>query len=736
MALFVIALTVAVIPLGVQPAYAYCGDSDTAYQDCIMEDARRALGTAPTQPNTPGDVAKVAEFYKLQEQKDAAALELAAKSLPGFNQELAHYQKVLASGGRPDVFFGQSPLPSLGGNNFLDPFYAGPGMPNFNADAAFTPNFVNDLNSFQNNPSDGGTGIDFSPLLPPDSCASPNFFLPTKITFFNLSSRPLLLSLIDTRCQEVPYILLPPQSSYASITFVGQLWSFRNGLTGEFVQGMRYYVITDTSEHISITFDTPTGLQVHDENPAEARIAALPDVPSISSDGITMARRMAAMYERQADQVYSDPALQALQVEASNYFLDQIYADPLALYLLQERETLGEQARAASPDYARAKALAAEIAAWTDVPSDSATLRARYAKRMGLQLLIEHVDADEAAYLLKNPAIAQKLSDLSERLQQRADDLRHTPESLVWQANWQQRWDRAYYASERGYAEIQELLDIQLRNKDFAEYQRLNNELGQLIPSLSDLAPVKHIVELQRAADSNLAVQAQLRDLTDTFYAASIAALDGADATAILERFYERVNALGLATPAYRRLRGSGEAAMGKLDAFRAEVHAAVSACYDQHGDECDLGSDGDVQALLQSGRATPLVRAVTAYYRDHDAFWHGFYKGQPYLNLENQAKVDLKAPLGAAEAGLETARKAYEQGQARIPALDAVQLAQAQLYNDLCSSVRASALPVSDPAAQVCPRLNRMAFLAGRLVPDTAGVRNTNKAYIPLVLR
>ncbi|NNJ11191.1 hypothetical protein EKD04_012680 [Chloroflexales bacterium ZM16-3] len=740
MALFAIVLILVLMPLASQPAYAYCGSgSNTAYQDCIMEDAARAGRTAPTQPSTPYDDAVYQAYLDAEQQRQAEAERVALNFLAQSDSDLAYFQRVLASGGDPNVFFGQSSLPSLGSNLFLDPFFAGPGMPvlpSDNAIPAFMPDFLDSLSSFQNSPVDPVTPIDYSALNPPGSCSTGDFFQPTTISFYNLASRPLIISLVDTRCQEITYIVLPPQRFYISLTFVGQSWSFRDGITGELVQGDSYYTIPDSSPQISITTDVLNAAAMRSKGSIQSSLTvAPPDVPAVSSSGQELAQRLAAMRERQSDQVYSDPALQALQAEASNYLLDQIYADPLALYLLQERDTLDDQVRMSSPDYATAKALAAEIAGWTDAPKDQAVLRERYAKRSQLEILTAHVDDDAAVYLLNHPDTATKLSNLSQRLQQRVDDLSHTPEALLWQANWQQRWDIAYYTSDRGIAEIQDLLDIQARNPDFAEYQKLNIEVGNLLPSLSDTPPVQHISDLQRQADSNLSVRGQLRALTDQFHTASAAAIDSAGASSILEQFYERVNALGQAGNAYRDLRNAGDTAEANLAAFRNQVHTAVAACYSRSGNACDPATDRDAQRLIQSGQATPLVRAVTTFYQQHDAFWHSFYIGQGYLDLENQAKADLEAPLNAAQPAIDAARSAYEKAQDAISAIGTLHAAQQQIYNNLCSTAGLNSLPVGDPTTALCSRINRMADLAHGFVAE-ANTQSTNRLFLPLVRR
>jgi hypothetical protein len=246
---------------------------------------------------------------------------------------------------------------------------------------------------------------------------------------------------------------------------------------------------------------------------------------------------------------------------------------------------------------------------------------------------------------------------------------------------------------------------------------------------------VQHITDLQQQADSNLDARAKLRALTDQFHTMSAAAINHAGAATLLEQFYERVNALGASDPDYASLRAAGETAESNLAAFREQVHTAVANCYASSGDACDPASDRAAQSLVQSPRVASLVQAIATFHQQHDAFWHSFYSSKGYLDLENQAKAELQAPLSAAQAGLDAARSAYEQSQNAIPAFKTLHTAQQSLYSDLCSASVLNSLPVADPTTALCSRLSRMATLA-RGFRASSSTQSVNTLYLPLIAR
>jgi hypothetical protein len=144
------------------------------------------------------------------------------------------------------------------------------------------------------------------------------------------------------------------------------------------------------------------------------------------------------------------------------------------------------------------------------------------------------------------------------------------------------------------------------------------------------------------------------------------------------------------------------------------------------------------VQDLLRSGKADGLVAAATTFYDLNDHFWHGFYNSLGYLALENSAKTDLQAPLTAVQGALTSARQAYTQGMEAIPQVKAVHTAEQRLYADLCqSSAQTASLPIGDPTADLCQRLNSMAQLARQLNSSTAAnLQSSNRNYLPLLSR
>lgn len=729
---FALALLIVALLFGSLPGAVSAAPTpyrDFPVQDYWIQQGIEALGTSPTRPNTAADYAVLNAFAAQQRANEAAALAYLGASLPSFNQELSFYQGVLASGGDPKVFFGQSPLPSFAPITFRDPFFSGPAWLS-SAPPAYVPPFLRSIRAWQINPVVVLPVINFIPVSPAGNCTIGNVFQPTTITFNHNASRPLLIYLTDSRCREILYSVLLPRTSFVSLTFVGQTWRFRDGFTGQYVLGESQFVIPNTNPQFYTVFDVFSALT------AEASSTLGPAQAATQTPAVV--ERFAAIRERQGGQVYSNAELQALRIEAGRYMLERQYADPLLLYLEHEIETLQAAARAASPSFAEAQQLAAEIASWTELPADPATLRERYAKRLQLQRLEAWVDDDVVSYWQREVELSARLSELEQRLAARMAAIEDAPETLLWQAEWQQRWDRAYYTSEQGIAETQEILDLRNRNAAFASYWQLNNEVAALLPSVAETAPAQRLAELRQRSDNDSEVRARTRELADQFAARNLAALDATDASLILERFYTQVNALSENNADYRNLRDRDYLAVAQLDAFRAEVHAAAAACFARDAEGCNLLADQAVQALLRSGRTPALVAAAAEFHEQHDRFWHNFYNSAAYLALENEAKANLQAPLSTAEANLNAARRTYDQAVAAIPQVRSVRAAEQELYSELCQpAATLNSLPVGDATDELCQRLDRMAELAQQLNSATVTTANQrHQVFLPLLQR
>lgn len=737
--------TLAAATLPARPARA------DAFADWAIAQGIRAIGTTPYAPNTPGELALVEQYYERLRQNEAAALAYLANSLPAFNQELNYYQNVLASGGDPNVFFGQSSLPALGPNSLLDPLFSGPALlepgqtPSLDSllglagsPPAYSSAFLQGLNQLLLSPTQPAPELSFSQRTPPGSCSIGDAYQPTLITFTNRALSPIAIYLLDSLCQEVPYVYLLPGQFFISPTFVGQTWRFRDGITGQYTNNIYEYFVRDRTPQFFEFTTQFTGLAARAVDPADG--AGGPKLTQVlSPDADSLLARYRAIGDRQLDLHYTDPALIELRAERRAYHLGRLYADPLALYLLHERDTRIERLRRSLPPYGEAERLAASVRGWTSPPASQDELRRRYAERLRLEQLESRLDEEFKLALQRSPAEAARIDGLDRDLQRRLDALHRAPEALIWEAAWEQRWQRALFTSNRGFAESQAALDLvdPAKNPGFAEYKRLDNEVAQIIPALAELPEVRAVVERRVALDESAELRQRVRGLADRYTRRVTDALSQAGAVAPLERFYEQANGLALADPAYRTLEAGYRPSQQQLDALRARVHAAVDACFARSGEGCDPASDRETRALLDSGAAAPLVAAVAGFAERLDSFWYGFYNGEGYVNLENQAKDALQSPLAAARPALDAARAEYDRAVDAIPQIAGLRADEEALYARICAGGPAlSARPIGDPTAALCGRLTRMAELAEGFVSRPGLTRSSATIYLPLLQR
>ena len=98
-----------------------------------------------------------------------------------------------------------------------------------------------------------------------------------------------------------------------------------------------------------------------------------------------------------------------MRVELNRGLLFYAYTDPYYMYWSYEYNTTLEAVRTSRPSYPALQSLAQAIASWTEVPTDTTTLRSRYAQRLALPYLQAQVELETAAFLLANPTLAAQL---------------------------------------------------------------------------------------------------------------------------------------------------------------------------------------------------------------------------------------------------------------------------------------------------------------------------------------
>lgn len=728
---------------------------DLEYQNSIINWALRNAMAFPYQPNTAQDFETIRAWAATQQQINQAAEATALLALQQSDASLRYGQAVLAAGGDPNVFFAQNPLPysfspqllSPGaGFNALDPI--GTTLTAINLSFArlsiYPSPFVSNLNNFLFNPTSNIPNLSLQPSVAPNSCPAANPLLPTTVNFVNLSSGLIRVSHLNYLCQEVFYAILLPNTQYLQFTFVGQTWRFRNALTGELILGQPEFTIPNATPQTYTIINVPGAStnQVQgrgtpaDQAQNRATTAQQPPAPN-TTDGLTA--RYSALAQMQLGHYYSDPAVSQLRVEFNQQLLARLETDPLYLYWAYERTQARDRIRAGLPSYARWSNLADEIARWQSPAADEATQRARYAKRQELQLLEARLEEEEAAFLAANSEVSANLDSLTSWLLDRIDHVQLDPAFVRWQADWDKRWSRAYFASPNGVATVQAAQQINANYPAFQEYQQVRRELVDLLPSLEESPPVRRFAQVKTEVLADQQANQQVRDLYAQHLSRQLAILQGNQIPVLTENFYNQLNGLLNRNQTYRDLQEQEREVIRALEDRQAQIHAAVRACFDRDPD-CDPYSDRVVRELLYSSRARELISQAGAYYEASNRFWYSFYVSQEYLDLENQTKAAMQAPLSAVQPQLQELQREFQQQLRALPHMVRLRQAGNTMTADLCARARPQALdfgPISDVTAAYCARLHRLEELDAQLGDLNARTAFWQGAiYLPLIRR
>lgn len=740
-------------PSGVNPPEP----DDLEYQNAIINWVLKNAMAFPYQPNTPQDFENIRAWAATQQQINQAAEATALLALQQSDSVLQYGQAVLAAGGDPNVFFAQNQLPYsynaslLGpgaGFNALDPI--GTTLTAINLSFArlslYPSPFVTNLNNFFFNPASNTTSLALQPAVAPNSCPAANPLLPTTIRFVNLSTGYIRISHLNYLCQEVFYAILLPNTQYLQLTFVGQTWRFRDAFTGDLILGQPEFTIPNTNPQTYTIINVPgatTGQamgQAGALDQAQGRAAGLQQAPSANSlDGLKA--RYGALAQMQLGNYYSDPAVSQLRAEFNQQIIARLEADPLYLYWSHERTQALDRIRVGRPSYARMAALEAEIASWRSPAADEATQRARYATRQEYQLLQSRLDEELAAFFAANPDVAVSLESLNSWLLDRIDQVQLDPAFVRWQADWDRRWYQAYFASPEGAATVQMAQQISADYPVFQEYQQVRRELVDLLPSLNDSPPVKRFANVKAEVLGDVQANSQVRDLYAQHLNRQLAILNGTQIPVLTETFYNQLSGLLNSDPTYLDLQDQEREVIQALRDRQGQIHAAVRACYDRDPD-CDPYGDRAVRELLYSDRARQLISASGSYYEAFNRFWYSFYAGQDYLDLENQTKADLRAPLSAVQPQIQALQAEFQQGLRALPHMSRLRQASNTMMTELCAAPPAGAAresgPISDVTAEYCARLEHLQDLDSQLGAMSSSTESLwhGSIYLPLIRR
>jgi hypothetical protein len=449
--------------------------------------------------------------------------------------------------------------------------------------------------------------------------------------------------------------------------------------------------------------------------------------------------RYQGIEQRQLARYYTDPNLSGMRIELNRGLLFYAHTDPYYMYWSYEYNTTLETIRTGRPSYPALQSLAQEIASWSTPPTDTTTLRTRYAQRLALPYLQAQVELETAAFLLANPTLASQLKLVQDFLALRLSLSWQQPAAMVWYAGWQKHWLEYYFSSAAAVQEHQDFQQLLNAYPAFQEYTQLNNEVIDLLPSFNDFVAVQNVATLSTQVQTSPDVARGIATAYNQYKVQIETILTGSTIAAELETYYERLNGLVENDTTYQQLKTIEALAVVRIREQQLRIHDAVLQCYRSKGFTCDPYSDPAIFAQLYGNDNFALISGLGAFYEVYNRFWYAVYATPEYKALETDTSAKVKSALNAVSPQLQSAKQTFKSDVNAIPLVS--QLNQAR--NDLISTIRSntaqiSSLPISDPSPELRKRLDRMAQLASQLNrPDLASQSiGRPQRYLPLMWR
>lgn len=648
----------------------------------------------------------------------------------------------ITSGNFNEYAYGGLFLPGSWGNTINSGFIPGVGFPSFNPNATidswlgytptfqpiYTPVFLNSYVGFTNSPWGYISPIPVFPSY--TTCTAANYLQPTIITFRNFSLNPVAVFRLNDYCQEVFENVVPIGGFTTAVAFANETWIFRYATTIAPIVNPVYLVQTTNPV---VDFVPVAAGQ------AEARQGSMQSDPQLAqANGSRLAAAQAtyrSIGEIQLAIYYNNPSLISLRQEANQYLQRLLFSDPLYLFWGQEANDLAMQIRSSRPSYNAYNTLRDQVRGFAANPTtDPAVLRERSAARQQLQALQQQLDAEVATYLAEQPELKQQIASLSARLDNRIEELWSQPQVVLWDAEWQQRWNAAF-ANAAGLDRLQQTVAyFEDQFPEFAEYVRLQREVNALLPAFDDMPVVDQAARQQDVVRDDATLANRITTLTEGYQETVEGLIGPSSIPETIEQYYSESSALAAADPTYRDLEARGAANQEALAAHQRAVARAVALCFSQ-SDDCDPLTDEYVRLVVSAGRPNDLSAASGAFYEQQDRFWYTFYRSEAYLNFENGIKERLIGPISDIQGDLDAARANLKEAVEDQPELVGLRGTNDQVIEAICSqSASLSGLPIADPTAALCERIDRMAAIADELRASGENLQLTVRYYLPLL--
>jgi hypothetical protein len=598
----------------------------------------------------------------------------------------------------------------------------------------YTPLFFNSLFGYTTTPWAPSVVIPVNPVYA--TCTVPDYSRPTLQSFENYSLNPVMIYRLNSACVEVFENIVFIGGAVIELAFVNETWVFRYA-TATALEPIINPVYVVPSQFPDPVQFVPTFNQLTEASP-QASTHQLTLQQTEANELAAAQTAIQALGESQLAMIYGTPILMELQQEADTYLQQVLYSDALYLYAAQQLVDLSDDVAAAQPGYAARNALDAEVARFSANPTDDAAeLSRRYQVRQQRDQVQRQFDREVKAYLVANPHVQATLDDLGNWLSSRADVLKRQPEHLLWNAAWQQRWNEAYIAAAERTELEKEAEIFAERYPDAAKYIALTREVADLIPAFDEVPQVQAAAESLESLRSDSELREQIAGLEADYHATVEQLFQDEVIAAALERYYSSSLALAASQPGYADLAARGEALESARSAHQRHVAAAVAACYQRLGADCDPQVDDAVQRAIRANDLLSLAAEGAAFASEQARFWHNFYRSSDYVDFENNIRNTLLQPLSVIQPELLAAREKLQNGFAQQPLISDLRAQSQAAITALCEpGPTIASLPVGDPTNALCERVAQMRSIAQQLGSNTLGIQRVqHRTFLPMVM-